>query len=631
MVGDAQGELFAASDARAPQSAAPSHPTPVDADAEVVRVLPDVRAMREPFDYAVPPALAGTVVAGSVVDVDLAGRRLRGWVVDIGVTAPQGVALREFRRIRSVGPDSSVLALTQWGAWRFAGARTALLGTATAPVRVTTTPPAGPDVQPATPQAAAAAGQSLSQHYGAALDGVFTDTVTVVRLAPGTDTFAVVAAACGLGPTLVVTPSYRQADEVLRRLGADGHKAVGLPAGWAAARTGGVSVVGTRVAAWAPCRPLAAVVVLDEHDEGHFQEHAPTWHARTVAIERARAAGVPCVLVSPTPSMEAIATAPVVAESPDSERSGWPITHVVDQRYEDPLRSGLLSERLAELARGPGRVLCVLNRKGRARLLACNGCSDLVRCGDCGSAVGQDATGDLVCGACSARRPPLCLGCGRTSLRAVRRGVSRLRDDLELLVGEPVAELTGSADDTRPSTRVVVGTTAALHQMGRADVVAFCDFDQELLAPRYRAAEQAMALLVLAARLVQPCGSAQATRNSSGAGTGALGRLVVQTSVPDHPVLVAASHGDPGPWAVDEAERRAELGWPPATAMALVSGAVAEAFIAALPSRPDIEVLGPVDDRWIVRAADHTVLCDTLAATPRPAGRLRVEVDPLRL
>jgi hypothetical protein len=42
-------------------------------------------------------------------------------------------------------------------------------------------------------------------------------------------------------------------------------------------------------------------------------------------------------------------------------------------------------------------------------------------------------------------------------------------------------------------------------------------------------------------------------------------------------------------------------------------------------------VLGPVDDRWIVRALDHTVLCDTLAATPRPAGRLRVEVDPLRL
>jgi primosomal protein N' (replication factor Y) len=630
-VGDAQGELFATSGAPAAGATpAPSAPT-VGPEAEVVRVLPDVRAMRAPFDYAVPAAVTGTVMQGSVVDVDLAGRRLRGWVVDTDVTPPSGVALREFRRVRSVGPDPSVVALTQWGAWRFAGARTALLGTATAPVRVTAVPRDGPDAQAAPPDGALAAGQALSLRFGAALDGMFTDPVTVVRLAPGTDSYPVVAAAAGLGPTLVVAPSYRQADEVLRRLGTDGHKAVGLPGGWAEARTGGVSVVGTRVAAWAPCRPLAAVVVLDEHDEGHFQEHSPTWHARTVAVERARAAGVPCVLVSPTPSLEAITMAPVVPESPSTERSGWPVTHVVDQRYEDPLRSGLISERLAELARGGGRVLCVLNRKGRARLLACNGCSDLVRCGDCGSAVGQDAGGDLVCGACAARRPPLCLTCGRTSLRAVRRGVSRLRDDLEILVGEPVAELTGSKDDAQPSTRVVVGTTAALHQMHRADVVAFCDFDQELLAPRYRAAEQAMALLVLAARLVQPRGTGQATRSQGGAGTGAIGRLVVQTSVPDHPALVAAATGDPTAFAAGELERRVELGWPPATAMALVSGAVAEAFIDGVERGSGIEVLGPVDDRWIVRAPDHSVLCDALAAAPRPAGRLRIEVDPLRL
>lgn len=630
-MGDAQGELFAPSDVPASGEEPGTTSSSIDPNAEVVRVLPDVRAMRDAFDYAVPTGLAGTIERGTVVDVELAGRRLRGWVVDTGVIPPDNVSLREVRRIRSVGPDPSVVALTAWGAWRYCGARTALLGTATAPVRVTSQPRSGPDTQPAHTDAARRAGITLSQHYGAGLDAVFTDAVTVLRLAPGTDSYPVVAAAAGLGPVLVVTPSYRQADEVLRRLGSDGRKAVGMPRGWAAARSGGVSVVGTRVAAWAPCRPLTAVVVLDEHDEGHFQEHSPTWHARTVAIERARAAGVPCVLVSPSPSLEALSLAPVVAEPRATERAGWPIVDVVDQRYEDPLRSGLISERLADLARGPGRVLCVLNRKGRARLLACNGCSDLVRCGQCGSAVGQDASGDLVCTACGDRRPPVCLSCGRTSLRAVRRGVSRLRDDLEVLIGEPVAELTGSGHGSQPSTRVVVGTTAALHQMDRADVVAFCDFDQELLVPRYRAAEQAMALIVMAARLVHPPGTGSSTRAHTGSGTGTIGRLLVQTSVPDHPVLEAARHGNPSLFATGEMERRIELGWPPATAMALVSGAAAAPFIDGLVRGPDIEVLGPVDDRWIVRAPDHTALCDALAATPRPAGRLRIEVDPLRL
>jgi primosomal protein N' (replication factor Y) (superfamily II helicase) len=69
-----------------------------------------------------------------------------------------------------------------------------------------------------------------------------------------------------------------------------------------------VTVVGARAAAWAPAPDLAAVVVLDEHDEVWQEERVPTWHARDVAIERARRAGVPCVLVSPTPSLEALGT-----------------------------------------------------------------------------------------------------------------------------------------------------------------------------------------------------------------------------------------------------------------------------------------------------------------------------------
>ncbi len=73
--------------------------------------------------------------------------------------------------------------------------------------------------------------------------------------------------------------------------------------------------------------------------------------------------------------------------------------------------------------------------------------------------------------------------------------------------------------------------------------------------------------------------------------------------------------------------------FPPVTAMAAVSGAAAPAFIAALEAGafPDIEVLGPSDGQWLVRAGAHPALLDALAATPRPPGRLRVAVDPLRL
>jgi primosomal protein N' (replication factor Y) len=64
--------------------------------------------------------------------------------------------------------------------------------------------------------------------------------------------------------------------------------------------------------------------------------------------------------------------------------------------------------------------------------------------------------------------------------------------------------------------------------------------------------------------------------------------------------------------------------------MALISGASAEAWVNAFVAPIGVEVLGPADGRWIVRASDHDTLCNALAAAIRPSGRLRIEVDPLR-
>jgi primosomal protein N' (replication factor Y) (superfamily II helicase) len=96
-------------------------------------------------------------------------------------------------------------------------------------------------------------------------------------------------------------------------------------------------------------------------------------------------------------------------------------------------------------------------------------------------------------------------------------------------------------------------------------------------------------------------------------------------------VVQAALLADPARASDAERERRALLRFPPFAALALVSGAPAGAFVEPLMARVDVEVMGPAaDGSYLLRAADIRTLCDALAATPRPGGRLRVAVDPAR-
>jgi primosomal protein N' (replication factor Y) len=445
------------------------------------------------------------------------------------------------------------------------------------------------------------------------------DGVSELRLPPAADPAAAAVAAAARGDALVVCPSSALAADVAAGLRRAGVAVALLPRDWARAAAGGCAVVGARAAAWAPVPRLGAVVVVDEHDEAHQEERAPTWHAREVALERARRAGVPCLLVSPCPTLEALRSGRLLAPGRVEERAGWPVVDVVDRRKEDP-RAGLYSPRLVDALRSGRRVVCVLNRTGRARLLACAACGTVAGCERCGAAVVVPEAGVLRCLRCATERPEVCLDCGSGRFRALRVGVSRAREELSALAGEPVAEVTAAGvvgDGDRGVGRVVVGTEAVLHHVRSADVVAFLDLDQELLAPRYRAAEQVMALVVRAARLL--------------GGRSGGGRLVLQTRTPRHEVVEAALHAEPARLARAEDGRRVVLGFPPYAALAAVSGPSAPAFVEALGDPPGVDVLGPDDGRWLLRAGDHTALCDALAATPRPGGRLRIEVDPLRV
>ena len=564
---------------------------------QIARVLPDL-PFDKVFDYLIPDDLASQVRVGTMVRVALQGRRIGGWVVGLAEEASTDRPLRPLAKVTGWGPPAEVVTLARWAAWRWAGRTAQLLGTAS-PLRAVR---ALPSVTPSAPRAPAPAAG-----------------VTVVRIPPAGDVLPVVLSAAGHGDALVLAPSHSAAGLLAARLRHEGHRVALVPHDWALAAAGGCVAVGSRAGAWAPRPHLGAVVVVDEGDEAYQEERAPTWNARDVAVERARRAGVPCVLTSPAPSLDALAYGPLVTPSRTEERGGWPVLDVVDRRPEPP-GSGLYSSRLVALARQaePGaRLICVLNRKGRARLLACAACRELIRCEACGAAVDGVDEG-LACRRCGTVRPRICLACGGTRLATLRVGVTRAREELEALANRPVAEVSADTAAGPPPADVpiLVGTEAVLHRVAAARAVAFLDFDQELLAPRYRAAEAALGMLARAARLV--------------GGRAGGGRLMVQTRMPGHEVIDAALHADPSRLAVVEAARRAALRFPPDTAVAAVSGQGAPAFVAALPPASGLEVLGPADGRWLLRAPGHRTLCDALAATPRPAGRLRIEVDPLR-
>ncbi|HEX2274265.1 MAG TPA: hypothetical protein VHG90_10375 [Acidimicrobiales bacterium] len=575
-------------------------------------------AIDRPLDYLVPDDLDGRVEVGTLVRVPLHGRRVRGWVVARASHPETDHPLQRVAKVTGLGPSPDIVELADWAAWRWAGPRVAFLRAASPPRAVRDLP---------TQSSPAGRGPGCNAPTGgegraSVVSDAFSGGPAVVRLPPADDPFPVVAEGARRADALVLAPSVAGAAYLAARLRRAGHAVALLPDDWPQAAAGGCIAVGARGAAWAPRPKLGAVVVVDEHDPAYQEERAPTWHARDVVVERARRVGAPCVLTSPCPSLETLATTRVVTLARADERAGWPVVEVVDRRREEPGK-GLFSDRLVALARQAGegqRVVCVLNRKGRARLLACTACGELARCEACGAVV-EEEDGSLRCRRCAAVRPLVCAACGSTGLKVLRMGVTRAREHLERLVGRPVAEITADAGGIPADASVLVGTEAVLHRVARAWLVAFLDLDQELLVPRYRAGEEAFGLVARAARVV------------GGRADG--GRLLVQTRLPGSEVVDAAVHADPSRLAVVEMARRAAFGLPPERAVAALSGEGADAFARAVGAEPGVEVVGPMKGRWLVRAADHPTLCDALAAArrrrSRGEGRLRLSVDPLEL
>jgi primosomal protein N' (replication factor Y) len=576
-----------------------------DTNRYIARVVPDVTGLDKQFDYLIPDDLSAHISVGTIVRVELHGRRIGGWVASISDAASDGRSIDSLKSIAKVtghGPSPELFDLAGWASVRWAARRIRPFLVTASPGRAVVRLPGNRRTGMSPAPISPATSELLGVGGG------------VLRLAPRVDVMPTILAAVSRGPTLVIAPQYDTVALVATRLRRAGLSVAVVPGDWADAAGGVDVVIGTRTAAWAPCPALASAVVLDEHDEGLQDERSPTWHARDVVVERCRRAGVPYVLVSPIPTLVAIeeyaGVAGVVHPPLHRERAGWPTVTVVDRTDDDPWKRSLVTSELIERLRDPARtVVCVSNITGRARVLACRSCKALVRCEQCDAAVGLDDDGRLACRRCGTIRPAVCQACGASSFANLRPGVTRLREELEAAAARPVVAVTGADTDPPPIAGVYVGTEAVLHRVRSADVVAFLEFDSEMLAPRFRAAEQALALIVRAGRIAP--------------------EVLVQTFSPEHEVLAAAAAGDPARIIEEERRQREMLGLPPFGALAVVAGTGSPEFVADVRN---VEVGGDGADRYLLRAADWTTLGTALNAAARPSGaRLRIAVDPPRL
>jgi len=399
----------------------------------VAKVVPDLTGLDKQFDYLVPDSMRAHVAVGSMVRVVLNGRRVGGWIVDLG--EPDGsVAVDRMVPIAKwsgIGPAADTIELARWAAHRWGAGRLRPFLVAASPHSMVGSLPS--------------ASTTRTGDDGVALS-------RLIRVPPNDDPLDVVTEILRRGPALVIHPSIDDARRLAARLRHAGWSTAVHPEQWARAAAGVDVVIGGRSAVWSPCAGMRSIVVLDEHDEALQEERTPTWHARDVAIERARRADAACVLVSPCPSVSALHWAGTSVRRPavDDERAGWPVLEVVDRSREEPWKRSLLTSPLIQHLRNPAkRIVCVHNTKGRARLLACRTCKSLQRCEKCQAAVMQDDAGMLVCRRCFTVRPVVCQNCGSGAVSLIRLGVGRLREDDLARVGpllETLSEVHGVAD-----------------------------------------------------------------------------------------------------------------------------------------------------------------------------------------
>ncbi len=390
-------------------------------------------------------------------------------------------------------------------------------------------------------------------------------------------------------------------------------------------------VVGARSAIFAPA-PNLGMIVLDEEHEGSFkQETAPRYHARDVAIERARLENVPLILGSATPSLESWYRAKkgeyTLVEMPRriSDRP-LPDVRIVDRREEANTRfgHGIISRPLylavSEALREGGQVILLLNRRGFNTHIQCPACGYVASCPDCEIALTHHKADSMaICHYCDYRipAPGACPECGFAGIRYSGTGTQRLeqevanrfpdyaclRMDTDTMQGRG-AHQNALARFKKGEVRILLGTQMIAKGLDFPNVtlVGVINADTALHLPDFRASERTFQLVTQVA--------GRTGRGDKG------GRVWVQTFNPDHDAIVAASRHDYTGFAMKEIPLRKAFSYPPFSKMVrlIVRGldeAETRAFTESLAGELKLAIGG--------RSIDARLL----GPAPAPIARLR--------
>jgi primosomal protein N' (replication factor Y) len=340
-------------------------------------------------------------------------------------------------------------------------------------------------------------------------------------------------------------------------------------------------VVGARSAVFAPLTDVGLVVVDEEHEAAYKQEDSPRYHARDVAVVRAKLEGAPVILGSATPSVESYHNArkgkyALLTLGTRIGARGLPRVEIVDRREalkkgSDPVLTPPLRAALAACLERKEQALLLLNRRGWATSLLCRECGQQAACPNCSVFLTLHGGGrTALCHYCGhqVQAPRSCGFCRGEYLRLTGYGTERVVDGVRAAF--PGARVDRLDRDRATRRRAVAGVLTAFeagetdvlvgtqmiakgHDFPRVTLVGVVDADVGLGLPDFRAAERTFQLL---------------TQVAGRAGRAELaGEVILQSHLPDHYALRFACEQDYPAFFEHEMEFRRTMGYPPLAAL----------------------------------------------------------------
>ena len=344
-------------------------------------------------------------------------------------------------------------------------------------------------------------------------------------------------------------------------------------------------VVGTRSAVFAPVSDLALVIVDEEQDSSYKQEETPRYHARDVAVMRAKMANVVAVLGSATPSLESYFNAKKnkyrLLELPDRvEQRPLPEVEIIDMRqeFQETGQEQVISRRLAQEIRErldrKEQVMVLLNRRGYSPLVLCRTCGKVLECKNCAIALTHHKRSHrMECHYCGyvAAIPKACVHCDSEYVYFLGTGSEKLEELLhgmfpQARIGRLDRDTVRGREDFERALNalnegeldLLVGTQmiAKGHDIHGVTLVGVVGADAALGFPDFRAAERTFQLL---------------TQVAGRAGRGQTpGKVILQTYFQEHyAVHYAATHDFSG-FYDKELRFRSWMHYPPYSALANV-------------------------------------------------------------